>query len=1010
MGNERKAASEKPVDERPVSEAARAKAEAKSAKEAVQAREHKAPEPKTDAELVAQVAKVATVEKAAAETDGKSDDNLHAAALPALKGPAHEPVGAEAQAEMARAEQDKSQCKVQRTEALRPKTTKSAACPSTGILKNRLCAPSEIREGQRVRVFWTNTMPGRLEKFQYGSVVHVGGAALPRRRQSTLDCTFKVDYPPQEGDPEGSSQTHDLEKTYVEWATNEDWTLHIVKLGDDDDDEKGVVEIDDDDDKGGAVVIKEVVGSKTKHGRAGRRAKKSIKKKESMKEVKSAETKMPLSKEVVLSGEGVKPSGHRVLTLKPLTLAQLEKVAKALGDGDPNEVLAELENIPVRRQDMATLKPGQELNDEVINYFMKLLARREESKATPPSCAFMQTNFYSVLAEGLGGYNYNAVANWTRGNKRTKSTDVFSKDLIIIPIHGYHHWTLAVINMKQKRFEYFDSLRNEPEMVLNYLGRWLEDEALDKQQTNFDTSGWPEVVWKKECPRQKGVTDCGLFMTRIADWLACDAVLSFTMADMAFFRQLMVLEILNSSLVSLSDSEAAIKGVMEAASQADQRVKGCTDPKVCQGDNPASAHEARAWLFHAKYGYPPTDSEIHALEAKKQRVALVAPVAQVAQQVAQVAPVALVAQDAQVAPVAQDAPAAPVGPGAPGAPGARWFTQAELDEARAEPGYREALSRAASNPDLAQATLERWNSGASFMNPAKAYALLEDLGLLTRAPVVAETCALEPPTLGKGQSSAGTSPSMASMGRARESKQASVHQAAPSEVLVAKLPPSPRPPSPPRGVASLKRPMNSAKVQDTVQDIVQKLLGLLDVPRDLTASRSALLQGILKRGVEDTLGQGVKYLNTEAKKVKSSGEGAPAPAAPAPAASQAEAPATPHASPPAGSPGLLSVHPDVSEPTAPRAAPLSAEARMIKRLKVQDKPRVDAELLMSAQAKLNRFGSLADACLYVDGDGYLSLQELKELAIHAGVKNPAKASKTALVSALKEIGLEGLLR
>ena len=155
-----------------------------------------------------------------------------------------------------------------------------------------------------------------------------------------------------------------------------------------------------------------------------------------------------------------------------------------------------------------------------------------------------------------------------------------------------------------------------------------------------------------------------------------------------------------------------------------------------------------------------------------------------------------------------------------------------------------------------------------------------------------------------------------------------------------------------------------------MQDVVQTLLGLLDVPRDLSASRSGLLQGLLKRGVEDTLEEGVKYLNTEEVEAKSSGEVSPAP-------------------PPAGSPGASSV--DV--------------ARVIKRQKVKDEQRVSSEQLMSAKAKLRRFGSLADACLYVGSNGYLSLQEIKELAIHAGVYNPAKASKTALVSALKEIDL-----
>lgn len=37
--------------------------------------------------------------------------------------------------------------------------------------------------------------------------------------------------------------------------------------------------------------------------------------------------------------------------------------------------------------------------------------------------------------------------------------DLFSKDLVLIPINiGNMHWIAAVINFKQKRFEYFDSM------------------------------------------------------------------------------------------------------------------------------------------------------------------------------------------------------------------------------------------------------------------------------------------------------------------------------------------------------------------------------------------------------------------------------------------------------------------------------------------------------------------------------------------------------------------------
>jgi len=156
-----------------------------------------------------------------------------------------------------------------------------------------------------------------------------------------------------------------------------------------------------------------------------------------------------------------------------------------------------------------------------------------------PRCHFHQTNFYTKLAEGVGGYVYKNVARWTR------RVDVFSKDLIIVPIHCHgNHWTLAVINMKLKRFEYYDSLRGPAEMTLVHLRRWLEDESRDKKKAPLDTSEWTEVVWKRgETPQQRNGYDCGVFMTRTADWLARDAVLSFTQEDMEHLRRLTVLEI-----------------------------------------------------------------------------------------------------------------------------------------------------------------------------------------------------------------------------------------------------------------------------------------------------------------------------------------------------------------------------------------------------------------------------------------------------------------------------------
>jgi sentrin-specific protease 1 len=242
-----------------------------------------------------------------------------------------------------------------------------------------------------------------------------------------------------------------------------------------------------------------------------------------------------------------RPPGSRTFALTPLTSEQEAVVDGALaGGGNAAETLAEFQNIPVTRKDMATLRPMVWLNDEVINLFMKLIDARSQAAvdATLPKCYFTQTNFYTKLAEGPSGYSYASVKRWT------KKVDVFSKDLVIVPIHCHgNHWTLAVINFKARRFEYYDSLRGSEDRVLEHLRRWLADEHQDKKKAAYDTSEWTDVSWKSGTPQQRNGSDCGVFMTRTADYLARDALLDFTQADMEYFRRRMVYEIMSTSLL-----------------------------------------------------------------------------------------------------------------------------------------------------------------------------------------------------------------------------------------------------------------------------------------------------------------------------------------------------------------------------------------------------------------------------------------------------------------------------
>jgi len=93
-----------------------------------------------------------------------------------------------------------------------------------------------------------------------------------------------------------------------------------------------------------------------------------------------------------------KPPGERQYTLPPLTTDEEALVDAALGPGRDDEMLADYKNIPITRQDMATLKPHEWLNDEVINFFFKLLEEREA---------------YAV-ASAAGGGEPHVTAEWPR--------------------------------------------------------------------------------------------------------------------------------------------------------------------------------------------------------------------------------------------------------------------------------------------------------------------------------------------------------------------------------------------------------------------------------------------------------------------------------------------------------------------------------------------------------------------------------------------------------------------
>ncbi|XP_076328091.1 sentrin-specific protease 1-like isoform X1 [Tachypleus tridentatus] len=212
-------------------------------------------------------------------------------------------------------------------------------------------------------------------------------------------------------------------------------------------------------------------------------------------------------------------------------------VDDALEPVPPDEVLVEGFRLSITRRDMETLAGLNWLNDEVINFYMNLLMERGKQENFPSVYAF-NTFFYPKLAAG----GHSALRRWTR------KIDIFSYDLLLVPVHLGMHWCLAVVNFQDKKIEYYDSMDGQNGECLKALRTYLQEESLDKKKKEFDIGEWSlEVV--EDIPHQMNGSDCGMFTCKYAEYVTRRGKINFTQAHMPYFRRRMVYEITTKKLL-----------------------------------------------------------------------------------------------------------------------------------------------------------------------------------------------------------------------------------------------------------------------------------------------------------------------------------------------------------------------------------------------------------------------------------------------------------------------------
>ncbi|XP_029356910.1 sentrin-specific protease 5-like [Echeneis naucrates] len=228
---------------------------------------------------------------------------------------------------------------------------------------------------------------------------------------------------------------------------------------------------------------------------------------------------IPLSEKDVL--EYLKKNGNPDLSKRGLDIkGEMTRYRLGLASAPIAGFMVMYNKHTLSLEDLGTLEEQNWLNDQVINMYGELIM-----EATQHKVHFFNSFFHKQLvAKG-----YDGVKRWT------KKVDLFSKWLLLIPIHLEIHWSLVAVTMATKTISYYDSQGIVFRHTTDNIMKYLLSEAREKEHTAFQ-KGW-KITIIKGIPQQKNDSDCGVFVLEYCRRLSMKQPLLFSQEDMPHIRK-----------------------------------------------------------------------------------------------------------------------------------------------------------------------------------------------------------------------------------------------------------------------------------------------------------------------------------------------------------------------------------------------------------------------------------------------------------------------------------------
>ncbi|RNF24923.1 putative SUMO1/Ulp2 [Trypanosoma conorhini] len=248
------------------------------------------------------------------------------------------------------------------------------------------------------------------------------------------------------------------------------------------------------------------------------------------------------------------------------------------GGGQAQETAVSLKSgLALSYQQLATLGPGQWLNDQVINAYLGMIAEERNQAVGGEVVVSLGTHFFARVQQELRGgacaagslpalHKDSGILRWLR--RRRHILQPGTTRIVLIPVNlSQTHWALAVLNWELHTWYYYDSyIRSTAAMtrgaeVLQQLTHvFLESRRIlceDEVGNASSPADWRLVVARPlrgdessseggfaVAPQQTNLYDCGVFVCHTA-WCAAQGVATvFGQKDATAHRRAMLHELL----------------------------------------------------------------------------------------------------------------------------------------------------------------------------------------------------------------------------------------------------------------------------------------------------------------------------------------------------------------------------------------------------------------------------------------------------------------------------------